>query len=316
MKSIVCIVDGNYFVNYASHAAVADLQGPHGEPTGALHVFLNTLWGINQKIQGSMIVVFDGGHAAFRNKLYPDYKNRDKGKGKGKDATGIMMTEEELDKKEMIENMKGFAFKTLDVLLPAMGIPSLRIPNEEADDIIYVLTKLLTKESSVYCVTSDEDFVQMVKLGASVYLYRQDEHLTANNFKSKYKFGLDGFTLYKAMKGDTSDNIGGVPGIGKVNATKIINSLSEPTLSALFDFCSGSDDKKHQAVIQHFKVIKRNIRLMDLEYIEVDEDEVIQLFEEAKDEAVLDFPYVKKIFYELGLQTAGSKWLTNLLSKK
>jgi 5'-3' exonuclease len=307
-----------------------------------------------------MIVVFDGGHAAFRTKIYPNYKKKDKRisgdlneaitqsldpiiamssddfESIKKDIKEIQLgtaDPEEMEKllksfelsKEEIkkirtdfdyynrEIMKNFTFDILNLLLPAMGIPTLRVNGEEADDVIYVLTKKLIDNYSIYCVTSDEDFVQMAHLGAVVVLYRQDLHITAKNFKDKYKFDLDGFTLYKSIKGDESDKIKGVPGVGKVNATKIVSNLKEPTIEALFDFCSNSTDKKHKAVIDNFKIVKRNMKLMDFRYIEVDEDDIMNSFKKAKKEAVTNFPLVKKLFYELGLQTAGIKWLTELL---
>jgi hypothetical protein len=209
--------------------------------------------------------------------------------------------------------MKNFTFDALSKLLPAMGIPTIRIPNEEADDVIYVLTKFLIDSYSTYCVTSDEDFVQMAKLGATIWLYRQDKTITDKNFRAEYDFDLEGFTLYKALKGDVSDKIKGVPGVGEVNATKIIKSLKEPTVTTLLDFCNGSKDKKHQAVIDNFKIVKRNLRLMDFEYIEVSEHLVMKAYDLAKEHAVVNFPLVKKIFYEFGLQNAGTKWLTELI---
>jgi 5'-3' exonuclease len=357
VKPTINIIDGNYFVNYATHSAVMNLKSSEGgHPTGALHVFLNTLWSIQQKLQGSMIVVFDGGRAAFRTKLYPEYKE---GRPKKSDSLDkvisdnlkpIQLSEKDFEsvKKDIErvyedpkalekilktlelsqekiksigkdfeqynrERIKKYTFETLESLLPIMGIPTLRIPEEEADDIIYILTKKLMDKYSVYCITSDEDFVQMARLGATVLLYRQDETVTAKNFKDKYGFDLNGFTLYKSLKGDTSDNIKGVPSVGTVNAAKIVKSLSEPSIPALFDFCNESKDKKHQAVMQHFRTVKRNMILMDLEYIDTDEDMVMECYEKMKKEAVLNFPLVKKIFYNLELQTAGIKWLSELM---
>jgi len=357
-KPILNIIDGNYFVNYATHSAVMNLKSSEeGHPTGALHVFLNILWSIQQKQQGSMIIVFDGGRAAFRNRIYPEYKQKPKkvsnnldeivssilkpvklpendfysvkeeikeiyedSKTLEKILKSLEISAEEINKIKKDfeqynrERIKNYTFDTLNNLLPVMGIPTLRIPEEEADDVIYILTKKLMDKYSIYCITSDEDFVQMTKLGATVLLYRQNETVTAKNFKDKYGFDLNGFTLYKSLKGDPSDNIKGVPGIGTVNAAKIIKNLNEPSIPALFDLCNESKDKKHQAVIQHFKIIKRNMMLMDLEYIEIDEDRVMKCYERVKKEAVLNFPLVKKIFYSLDLQTAGTKWLSELIS--
>jgi 5'-3' exonuclease len=363
MKQMLNIVDGNFFVNFASHSGILNLRGPKGQPTGALHTFLNTLWAIKQKNHGNLVVVFDGGRAVWRNQLYPGYKKKDKRVVSGnldtsmnqiftfedfelsesnltqlkKDITEVynenssdaideickIIESLELTDKEFKrvkgdfefifrEEMKSFTFNTLYRLLPQMGIPMVRIPDQEADDVIYVLVKQTVDKYSVYCITSDEDFVQMTRLGATVLLYRQDEILTAGNFDKKYKFPLNAFTLYKALKGDASDKIGGVPGIGEVNAVKIIQALKEPTIECLIDLVTDSKNKKYQAVLENLKIVKRNMRLMDLEYIELEEDIVADYYEDALDKAVLNFPYVKKVINDLGLQHAGTKWLAEL----
>lgn len=307
MRSILGIVDGNYFVNYASHAAVADLMGPNGEPTGALHVFLGSLWNIKHTLKGNIIVVFDGGRAAFRNKLYPDYKKRKE--VVSPDGKYDPKVEQYMER----EDMKKFTFKTLDTLLPAMGIPSIRVPNEEADDVVYILAKYLSDKHNIYCVTSDEDYVQMVQLGATVYLYKQDAYITQGNFKSVYSFEAEAFTLYKAMKGDGSDNIKGVPGVGEVTATKILGNLKEPSLLSLHEFCSSHNDKKHKSVIDNFPIIKRNLRLIDLKYIELSDDVVINAYEESVRAARMQVPLAKKILHEYGLSNAMTKWLPEMI---
>lgn len=362
MRQAFNIIDGNYFVNFASHSSILNLRGPNGEPTGALHSFFNTLWNIKQKNKGKLTVVFDGGRAAFRNQLFPGYKKKDK-RVEGNfdqalhqifEAEDLEMSEkrvrgvkrdifeaydgnrtDSLDEIEKIidaldfpadiakrlkkdfeyiyrEEMKNFTFNTLYRLLPVMGIPMVKIPEQEADDVIYVLAKHLKKDFNIYCITSDEDFVQMVRLGATVILYRQDEIITANNFEKKYDFPMEFFTLYKALKGDSSDKIDGVPGVGPKNAAKIVKDLKAPTIENLIDYCTDSKNKKLQAVLENLKIVKRNIRLMDLEYIDLEDDFVLDYYDRAEEKAVLNFPLVKKIFHDLGLAAAGTKWLGEL----
>lgn len=294
-KPILNIVDGNYFVNYASHSAVASLQNEEGTKTGALHVFLNNLGSIYQNLRGKMIVVFDGGHSKYRTDIYPDYKKR----------LEKALTQKDIDR----ETMKSFAFKTLDELLPIMGIPTIRIDGEEADDVVYILNKYLSDTYKIYNITSDEDYVQMAKLGSTVYLYRQDKYISADNFKDLYGFDLHGFTLYKAIKGDSSDNIKGVPGVGEVGAKNILQNMDYFTIEALYDACNGSSDKKKKAVLENIKVVKRNIWLMDLEYADVDEELIQIAYKKACKRSIVDLSAVIKIFNKYELQNVAGKWL-------
>lgn len=345
MKTYLNLVDGNYFVNYASHSAVADLHGPNGEPTGALHTFLSSLYNIYKVRPGSKtIVVFDGKHADFRHRIYPQYKLRTNNKvtpevlSYNKDALlteaervraefgevpdselsriiGVDLSDEDL-KYLKREYMKKYTFGVLQTLLPAMGIPVIKM-QEEADDVICILSKTLKDRYAVVCVTGDEDYVQMAKHGALVHFYREDEYVTATNFKDKYGFDISGFTLYKAIKGDNSDNISGVSGVGEKRATAIIQSMGEDTsISHLLEMCEDPKNSKNtniQKIKAQFKDVKRNLRLMDLDYIDLSADEVMQEYTAALDAAKLNAPLVKKILYGHDLRAAIEKWLPLVL---
>lgn len=297
-KPTLNIIDGNFFVHFASHSPVSNLQGPHGEPTGALHVFLRILHSLKNTYRGNQLVVFDGGRASFRYRLYPDYKKR----------PIKIKTQKDLD----IDASREFAFLILDKLLINMGIPSIRIAGEEADDVVYMLVKLLKDKYSIYCSTSDEDYVQMAKLGATVLLYRKNICITNGNFKDKYGFDISGFTLYKSLKGDTSDNIKGVPGIGDVNATKILSKLDVISLETLYEMCYTSDNIKYSSIVDNFKIVKRNMRLMDLEYVEINEEVIKESYKDACTKAKLNLPIVKKLFNDYGLKEVSNMWLPEL----
>lgn len=345
MRTYLNLVDGNYFVNFASHSAVADLTGPNGEPTGALHVFLSSLYNIHHSREGRTVVVFDGKHADFRHRLYPQYKLRvnkkvvakafdhDKDKlltdaewvrsefGEVSDEDfskilgGIDLNEEDL-KYLRREYMKKYTFEVLLKLLPAMGIPTVKM-QEEADDVIYCLVKALKDQYAITCVTGDEDYVQMAKHGAAVHFYREDELVTSSNFKDKYDFELSGFTLYKALKGDTSDNITGVSGVGEKRATAVIQSMGTDTsLDHLLEMCEDPSNAKNSSlrkIKEQFKDVKRNMRLMDLDYIDLAVEEVMLEYNAAVEAAQPNVALVKKILFGHDLRVAIEKWLPILM---
>lgn len=296
-KRVVCIVDGNYFVNYGSHSSSNNLQH-NGIYVGGLYTFLKSLWSLRD-ICANLIVVFDDNNARapFRKALLPTYKDKP--------------PKEDNDKNRIIMANKQFAFEALDPLLPALGIPSIRIEGEEADDVVYILAKILGNDYAVHVATNDEDYVQMVNIGVTVFMYRSQQYVTYDNFKTIYNIAPQMYTLYKALKGDKSDIIPNVPGIGEVNAAKIVNSLQEPTISNLLDWCGdGTADKYHRAVLDNIRIVKRNLQLIDLANCQLDPMFVEKAYLAAQRRAIKDFDIVEDTFSRYNFKTLG-KWLAH-----
>lgn len=291
----ICIVDGTYFVNYAAHSSTSNLTGPDGARTGAAYVFLNIMWKLRE--QGSLVVVFDdiGARAKFRRELYSDYK--------------LKPEKEDNEQNRIISEKKEYAFAILDELLPVMGIPTIRIEEEEADDVIFMLVKGLCDKYSVYVATGDEDYVQMVNLGARVYMYRKDEYITIDNFVGNYGFTPDRFTIYKSLKGDTSDMIKGVPGIGEVYAKKIVQSLEGNDMGAVIKWCEDRTDKQKRSVDDNLRILKRNMLLIDLNNARLDGNLVDKAYSIAVRRAQYDVNAMSAIFDKCGFRTMG-KWQT------
>jgi DNA polymerase-1 len=112
-------------------------------------------------------------------------------------------------------------------IVEAMGIATLETPGFEADDLIGTLAALATKEGfDVTIVTGDSDQLQLVGDGVSVRMTRTGvtdmELFDAERVREKYGVGPEQIADYKALVGDSSDNIPGVPGIGKVTAAKLL----------------------------------------------------------------------------------------------
>lgn len=130
-------------------------------------------------------------------------------------------------------------------MLETLGVKNI-FPNVlEADDVCAWLTNVLSGTSIV--VSVDQDLLQLVKPNISVYNLK--ELITYENFESKKGIIPEKYVLYKAIKGDISDNIIGVPGYGEIKAKKLALNYDE-----------------HNLLEENKQIIKRNLQLMDLHY--------------------------------------------------
>lgn len=177
-----------------------------GRPTNALYGFVNMLFALFGEIKPDAIVVaLDAPGKTFRHAEFPEYKG----------------TRRETPP-ELIEQLDG----SRD-LISAFRIPVLEVTGYEADDVVGTVSKLAEENGyDTTIVTGDLDTLQLVDGAVSV--------MTPQNFGAppkvytpaevieRYGFGPEHVTDYKAMAGDSSDNIPGVPGVGDKTATELI----------------------------------------------------------------------------------------------
>lgn len=301
MKS-VAIIDGSYNI-YRSVFKGLNLYSSSGVPTGGVFIFLKMLW--NLKELGNPIVILDAGHSKFRLQLHPDYKKREE------------KTEEEKD--PQVDEAFSAAFSILKKLLPKMGIPVVSVEGEEADDIAYALAKhMLEKDptSNIYMVSDDADWEQNVNIGATVFKAMKDEYVTLGNFKEKHGFDPKYFTIWKSLIGDGSDNIGGVKGVGPVSAVKIVNQMKSPDMISLHEWALSGDSKLHEKIRDkdNFALVKRNLLLIDFNNIQIDIDKMLLAYNTAKEEAKVNFDFVRSRFTALEFNSL-QNWLVYLSQK-
>ena len=296
MESLT-LIDGNYLCHRSIYKGL-NLKNSTGLSTGGVFLFLKSLWYFKEL--GRPIVIFDGGKAAFRKKLLPEYKVR--------------------EKNESLMGIFSFTFETLQDLLPKMGIPVIRLKASEADDVIYLLAKELKDDFKITVVSEDEDFLQLLKLDIEIFHPRKDETWTRKLFTEKWRFDPEYFSIWKAMIGDTSDKIPGVPNLGfrKIKGLKnkflvasyIINHLNSPGLEALWDFTE-YDQIVGPKIKEHFSLVKRNYLLVDFDHSDVSSEIVLSSLRESSRMAALDYTYTYNIFKKLEFSSL-SKWLSYL----
>ncbi len=201
------ILDGNSIVNRAFFG-IRLLTAPDGTPTNALYGFLAILQRLLDEQQpDALCVSFDLKAPTFRHKAYEGYK-----------AKRSAMPEE-----------LAVQMPILKQLLDAMGIRRYELEGFEADDILGAASRIC-EQSGWDCVivTGDKDSLQLVSEHTSVCNVKtrmgQTETIlyTPRVFEEEYGFSPEKMVDLKALMGDSSDNIPGVPGIGGKTALELL----------------------------------------------------------------------------------------------
>jgi len=201
------ILDGNSIVNRAFYGIHA-LNAPDGTPTNGIYGFLAILERLlSEQKPDALCVSFDLKAPTFRHQAYEAYKAQRKG-----------MPEELAQQMPVLK-------KTLDL----MGIKRYELEGYEADDILgTVSVKCAEKGWECVIVTGDKDSLQLVTESTSVCNVKtrmghtETIVYTPEVFKAEYGFEPELIVDLKALMGDSSDNIPGVPGIGEKTAMDLV----------------------------------------------------------------------------------------------
>ena len=202
------ILDGNSIVNRAFYG-VRQLNAPDGTPTNAVYGFLAILQRLlEEQKPDALCVSFDLKAPTFRHRAYEGYK-----------AQRHPMPEELVVQMPLLK-------ETLD----DMGITRLEKEGYEADDILGTVASLCEKDGwDCTIVTGDKDSLQLVSERTTVCLVKsrmgQTETIpyTPERFREEYGFEPKRMVDLKALMGDSSDNIPGVPGIGEKTALDLLH---------------------------------------------------------------------------------------------
>ncbi len=209
----VVFIDGNSLLNRAYFALPA-LYTEDNVNVNAVYGFVNLLLKVLKDSKPSKIVVaFDLRGKNFRKELYSDYKSNRKG-----------MPDDLFAQMPIIHEV-----------LQKMKVKVVERAGIEADDIIGTLAKRFGQET--YVVTGDKDLLQLVDEKISVMLTKKGlsevETVTPENICNLYNLKANQIVDYKALRGDTSDNIPGVKGIGEKTATQLLNQFT--SLDGIYD---------------------------------------------------------------------------------
>ena len=217
MKKLV-IIDGKS-VFYRGYYAMGNLSLEDGTPTGGVYGFASLAFEVIRKLKPDYVVVAwdkKGTSTAKRSAIYPEYKA---GRKKAPD-----------DFYEQIPLLKDF--------LKTLGWPLFETDGYEADDILGTLAvqaNNLGVEANL--ITSDLDMLQLIDENTKVFAMKRGfsdiEEFDLEYFENKYGLKQSQFLDLKALQGDSSDNIPGVPGIGPKTATQLLQEFF--TLEGIYE---------------------------------------------------------------------------------
>ncbi len=201
MPKKLFLVDGSNQAFRAHFAIQSDMRAPDGFPTRALFGFTNVLLKLLKDGRPDyMAVVFDQGKS-FRNDLYPEYKGT---------------------RPDMPEDLRR-QWPELAPLCRELGLTALAHEGWEADDIIGTLaTRHASPELTVYIVSSDKDFCQLVNENVRIMDVQNARELGPPEVVERWGVPPEKIIDLLSLMGDSSDNVPGVPGVGEKTAVKLL----------------------------------------------------------------------------------------------
>jgi DNA polymerase-1 len=214
---VIILVDGHSIAFRAFYALPDTLITKDGFPTNVIHGFLMMISKLVKDYDSEKIIItWDISKKTFRTELYSDYKGN---RTSAPDEFKLQV-------------------KTLQKLLEKFNIPQVSKEGFEADDVLGTLSKKLNdKDKEVMIVTGDRDSFQLITDKTNIlYTKRGISDTQIYNekiFTEKYSIKSNQYIEYLALKGDPSDNIPGLPGVGEKTAINLllkyknINSIYE-----------------------------------------------------------------------------------------
>ena len=214
--SKIIVIDGNSLLFRAFYATYYDpsniMRTKSGQATNAIFAFSNMIASLltNLKKGDGIFVGFDAGKHTFRHQEYKDYKaNRP-----------------ELPKDLITQ------FPIARELLDKLNIVHYECDNLEADDICGIIANKAQKEGyKVYIYTSDKDYLQLIDENITIELIKKGlkdiKEMTPQTFKEEWGFEPIQITDYKGLRGDDSDNLKGIPGVGDKTAKQLISQFGD-----------------------------------------------------------------------------------------
>ena len=207
MAEKIVLIDGHSILNRAFYG-VPDLTNADGLHTNAVYGFLNIMFKIlDQEKPEYLTVAFDVHAPTFRHEMFEEYKGT---------------------RKPMAEELRQ-QVPVIKEVLQAMGIKIVEKAGLEADDILGTISRMSERRGlEVSVISGDRDLLQLATEHVKIRIPKTKKGQTeiedyyAEDVLNAYQVTPTEFIDLKALMGDTSDNIPGLPGVGEKTATKII----------------------------------------------------------------------------------------------
>jgi len=274
------LIDGHALIHRAYHA-IPPLTTRNGEVVNAVYGFTMIVLNVLRDLKPEYVAVaMDLPGKTFRHHDFADYK----------------ATRKKADDDLIMQ------FPRVYDVIEALNIPVYEQEGYEADDIIGSAAEKLKKDHDVYIVTGDLDELQLVDENVRVYTMRRGftDTFIYNKSAVMERYGLtpDEFVVLKALKGDTSDNIPGVMGIGEKGAIELVSKYK--TLDNIYAHLDElkpamakklEEGKENAYLSLHLSTIVKNVKLdiceNDCKTHEFDRSKVSELFRELEFKSLL-----------------------------
>src|SRR4051794_23474414 len=241
------LLDGNSLAYRAFFALPTDLATASGQVTNAVFGFTSMLINLlKDHTPDQIAVAFDRPEPTFRHALVDDYKA-------GREAAPDILRQQMGLVRQVVETLK---------------IPIVEKAGFEADDVIATLaTEARDRGDDVIVVTGDRDAYQLVEDPHVKVLYNRrgvSDYVLYDEAGIKERTGVipAEYVQYAALRGDPSDNLPGVPGIGEKTAAKLITTYGG--LDGIFAHTDEQTPKLRQNLTEHEERARRNAKVMVL----------------------------------------------------
>jgi DNA polymerase-1 len=243
----VLLIDGNSLTYRAFFALPTDLATASGQVTNAVFGFTSMLVNLLRDHGSERVAVaFDRPEPTFRHERLQTYKaNRDAAP-------------------DILRQQMGLVRQVLE----SLGIPILEAPGFEADDILATLaTQARDQGIDAIVVTGDRDTYQLVEDPHVRVLYNRrgvSDYVLYDEAGIEERTGVHPtkYVYYAALRGDPSDNLPGVPGVGEKTAAKLVNTYGG--LDGIFENLDAQSPKLRQNLAEHEENVRQNAELMVL----------------------------------------------------
>ncbi|MXP21235.1 DNA polymerase I [Gordonia sp. HNM0687] len=246
-RPLLMLLDGHSLAYRAFFALPAEnFKTATGQTTNAVYGFTSMLINLLRDEEPTHIAAaFDVSRKTFRSEMFPEYKAQ-RSKSPDEFNGQVDLTKEVLD---------------------ALGIPVMAIEGYEADDIIATLATQADAEGyRVVVVTGDRDSLQLVNDSITVLYPRKGvsdlTRFTPAEVEKKYGLTPAQYPDYAALRGDPSDNLPGIPGVGEKTASKWIREYG--SLASLVDHVDEVRGKVGDALRTHLASVQTNRQLTEL----------------------------------------------------
>jgi DNA polymerase I len=241
------LIDGHSMAYRAFYALPPEnFTTSTGIPTNAVYGFTSMLINLLKEFQPTHVAVaFDVSRKSFRTEIYPEYKA---GRAKTPDAFKGQV--------ELIKEVMG-----------ALSIVTIEKEGFEADDLIATLvTKASQQKFMTEVVTGDRDSFALIDRNTTILYPRKGvsdmAHMTPESFEEKYHLQPNQYPDFAALRGDPSDNLPGVPGVGEKTAEKWIREYG--SLASIIENADDLGGKVGDSLRSHIASVLINRRITEL----------------------------------------------------